>query len=173
MTVRAHLTARESRTSRWRDILPLLAVALPALALVALVATHGLSHLTPAPREPAAPLGPRAAALVAYAHAVRLTAEQQRVVDAAARTVPMPCHRGKTLADHCCSCNLGRSIDGLIKEQVARHGASAEQAAAAAAEWIRSVNPHAYSGGTCPEGRCDRPFADDGCGGMKEHGRAH
>lgn len=166
--MRAHLTARRRPDFRAGDIIPVLAVTVPSVALIAIVLTLAVARQSSSPRQATDPLGRRIVALLGHADSIRLSPEQQRIADTVAGVVPMPCHRGKTLAARCCACNLGKSIAGVIKEQIAQKGADAEQAKKAALEWIQSVNPGGYSGGACPGGRCRRPFREDGCAGMKE-----
>jgi hypothetical protein len=35
-------------------------------------------------------------------------------------------------------------------------------------DWIGRANPAGWSGAACERERCERPFREDGCGGMNE-----
>jgi hypothetical protein len=68
----------------------------------------------------------------------------------------------------CCPCNLGKSISGLASHLIAREGADAATVRQAVLDWVARTNPAGYSGAACDLKRCERPFREDGCGGMSE-----
>ena len=124
-----------------------------------------------APATSAPPLGDlrqRTAELIGYASSVRLTLEQQKVKTEALSGIPAPCGKGNSLAVRCCGCNLYKSITGLANHMIAREGADATRVRPAVLEWIALTNPGSYSGAACDRKRCERPFHEDGCGGMSE-----
>ncbi|MCS7199751.1 MAG: hypothetical protein RMI63_08970 [Caldimicrobium sp.] len=49
----------------------------------------------------------------------------------------------------------------MIKE-----GYSAEEVRAGVQKWFAFINPSGFSGDGCYKGRCEMPFAKNGCGGM-------
>jgi hypothetical protein len=54
----------------------------------------------------------------------------------------------------------------LSQYLIARQGAGVAQVQAKVKEWIAFVNPKGFSGVSCYNGGCARPFSKDGCGGM-------
>ena len=122
-----------------------------------------------APATPAAPSGDlreRTAELIGYASSVRLAPEQEKVKTEALSGIPAPCGKGNSLAVRCCGCNLHKSITGLANHMIAREGADTAHVRQAVLGWIARTNPARYSGAACDRKRCERPFHDDGCGGM-------
>lgn len=109
----------------------------------------------------------RTAVLVEHARSIRLTPEQERVKREALANMPAPCGNGNSLAMTCCGCNLGRTISGLASE-LAADGADAARVREAVLAWLSQTNPGGYSGAACSRKRCERPFHEDGCGGMKD-----
>ena len=103
-----------------------------------------------------------------YHREIRLTDEQQQVMDEALGPLPAPCCRDRSAATCCCSCNMARSWWGLTKHLIADRGLGAEEARAKVAQWIEFIHPNGYAGDACYRGRCGRPFRDDGCGGMTD-----
>ena len=108
----------------------------------------------------------QAAEFISYEKAIALTAEQEKVMEEALSSIPAPCCKQYSLATCCCPCNLAKSTWGLSKFLIARQHAGAAEVSAAAARWLRFINPNGYSGDACFKGGCARPFEDNGCGGM-------
>ncbi|MFQ5877256.1 MAG: hypothetical protein ACE5JH_06135 [Acidobacteriota bacterium] len=103
---------------------------------------------------------------IAYYDTIALTAEQERTKTEALSSLPAPCCGDYSSATCCCSCNLAKSVWGLSHYLIAELGYDAPRVREAAREWIRITNEEGYSGNACHAGRCDRPFEQDGCGGM-------
>ena len=110
----------------------------------------------------------RTVELMAYASSIHLTPEQQTIKTEALSAISTPCGNRSTLAVGCCRCNLGRTIGGLANHLIAREGADAARVRQAVLDWIDRTNPAGYSGAACDRKRCERPFGEDGCGGMNE-----
>jgi hypothetical protein len=106
--------------------------------------------------------------LIGYARSVRLTPEQASLKAAALEGIPAACGRRKTLDVRCCSCNLGKTVFGLASSLIAREHADAGRVRQAVMDWLEETNPRGYAGDACDRHRCDRPFREDGCGGMTE-----
>lgn len=104
--------------------------------------------------------------LIAYDQAVVLSPEQRTVMDHGLSSIPAPCCAEYSIATCCCPCNLARSVWGLSKFLIVQQHAGADQVNAAASEWLQFVNPGGYTGDACHTGGCNRPFAENGCGGM-------
>jgi len=98
---------------------------------------------------------------------IRLDKEQEKIKKAALTAIPAPCCSDKSAYTCCCTCNMSRSIWGLANYMIAKQGADATAVRAKAKEWIAYINPNGFSGKACYTGRCQRPFRQDGCGGMK------
>ena len=56
----------------------------------------------------------------------------------------------------------------MEKYWMAEEKKNAEEVRAAVAEWHQAINPAGFSGNACFNGGCGRPFAKNGCGGMKD-----
>jgi hypothetical protein len=97
---------------------------------------------------------------------IRLTPEQEAVKKTALEGLPAPCCSDKSAYTCCCECNVSRTIWGLSQYLIARQGAGVAQVQAKVKEWIAFVNPKGFSGVSCYNGGCARPFSKDGCGGM-------
>ncbi len=82
--------------------------------------------------------------------------------------IPAPCGNRNSLAVRRCGCNLFKSIGGLANHMIAREGADTGRVRQAVLDWIGRTNPGGYSGAACDRKRCERPFREDGCGGMNE-----
>lgn len=106
--------------------------------------------------------------LVGYAGSIQLTPEQQRVKIAALEGIPAACGRRNTLDVRCCSCNLGKTVSGLANTLIAGEHADVARVRQAVVDWLDETNPQGYAGDACDRHRCDRPFRQDGCGGMAE-----
>lgn len=103
-----------------------------------------------------------------YEKSIRLTPQQQKVKQAALRSIPAPCCKEYSIATCCCPCNLAKSIWGLANYAVARLGYDTVQTKALVLDWLRATNPGGYSGDSCYRGGCPKRFSANGCGGMKE-----
>jgi hypothetical protein len=156
------MTHRSSRlTAAVSTVLAVVACAWPATALdTSQAPPKSLISFTDARRQ--------AAEFIAYDHAITLTTEQQKVMEAALSTIPAPCCAVYSIATCCCPCNLAKSTWGLSKFLIAKQQATAAQVKAAASEWLRFTNPGGYTGDACFTKGCNRPFAANGCGGMDE-----
>jgi hypothetical protein len=95
-----------------------------------------------------------------------LTPAQQKVMTQALSSVPASCCAQYSVSTCCCPCNLARSVWGLSKTLIQKHGASESQVRRAVTEWLTFINPRGSAGNACFTGGCDRPFHKDGCGGM-------
>lgn len=111
----------------------------------------------------------RAAELISYDQSITLSAEQQRIMDAALSSIPAPCCAQYSIATCCCPCNLARAVWGLSKLLITREGADASQVKAAVNKWIALTNPGGYTGDACFTRGCERAFDHNGCGGMSEN----
>ena len=143
----------------------LLAVAALSAAPWALRAR---ASVPPVPGTAGGELRERTAELIGYASSIRLTPEQEKVKADALSGIPAPCGNRNSLAVRCCGCNLFKSIGGLANHMIAREGADAGRVRQAVLDWIDRTNPRGYSGAACDTNRCQRPFPEDGCGGMSE-----
>jgi hypothetical protein len=150
----------------------LLWIALGVLTVATLSAAPWLVRARTAPAAgPGAAddgLRQRTAELVGYASSIRLTPEQEKVKADALSAIKAPCGNRNSLAVRCCGCNLFRSIGGLANHMIAREGADGPRVRQAVLDWIGRTNSAGYSGAACDRKRCERPFREDGCGGMSE-----
>lgn len=105
---------------------------------------------------------------LSHYRSITLTADQERIMDAGLSGIPAPCCKQNSLATCCCPCNLAKSAWGLSKFLIARRNANSADVHAAALRWVHFVNPGGYSGDACSTGGCNRPFAQNGCGGMND-----
>jgi len=110
----------------------------------------------------------QAVELIGYARSIRLSTEQQQAKSEALASITAPCGNRNSLAVGCCPCNLGKSINGLANRMIAQEGADAPKVRQAVLDWIARTNPGGYSGAACDRKRCERPFHEDGFGGMSE-----
>lgn len=97
---------------------------------------------------------------------IKLNPKQEAVKKAALGTMRASCCRESSAYTCCCPCNLSRTIWGLSHYMIAREGATAQRVREKVREWIRFLNPSGFRGQACYNGRCERRFAEDGCGGM-------
>ena len=104
----------------------------------------------------------------AYNRSIQLTAEQRAVMHEALSGVRAPCCADRTAATCCCPCNMAKAWWGLSKYLIVEHGYGAGQVRQAVTDWIRFINPDGFTGDACYTGGCDRPFHENGCGGMNE-----
>lgn len=163
------------RTNRvWLIGAPLAVLALSAI----LYAGAPVSGRAPAP-ERTQPSGSgvavsftdarrQAAEFISYDRSIVLTPEQQKVMDAGLSPIPAPCCAAYSIATCCCPCNLAKSTWGLSKFLIAKQDASATEVRAAASEWLQFTNSAGYTGDACFTGGCNRPFSENGCGGMDD-----
>ena len=98
---------------------------------------------------------------------IKLTPEQEAVKKAALEPLRAQCCDDKSAYTCCCKCNISRTMWGLAHYMIAKQGAGAEEVRERVREWVSFINPKGYSGQACYRGGCGRPFARDGCGGMK------
>lgn len=105
---------------------------------------------------------------IEYYRTIQLTPEQERVKVAALAALKAPCCSKFTLATCCCPCNMSKSVWGMAAWLITERGYGVEQVRQAAVDWLEFINPSGFSGTSCFEGGCSRPFEHDGCGGMNE-----
>lgn len=110
----------------------------------------------------------RATEFMGYDRSITLTSGQREVKGRALSAIPAPCCKDYAIRTCCCPCNLARSVWGLARYAIAKRGYGEAQVKGAVQEWLRAVNTSGFSGSACHRGRCGRPFAADGCGGMDE-----
>ncbi|MEW6251204.1 MAG: hypothetical protein AB1716_11195, partial [Planctomycetota bacterium] len=85
-----------------------------------------------------------------------------------------------------CPCNLAKSVWGLSDYLIVERGYDAAAVREAALEWLRFIRPDYYQVrdlrqrgldpaeyglrdvDSCYDGLCERPFHEQGCGGMAE-----
>ena len=104
-----------------------------------------------------------------YNRSIELTPEQEKVRVEALEALPAPCCSQYSAATCCCPCNMALATWGLAKHLIVDEGYGVAEVRAAVAEWHRAINPEGFSGDVCSTtGGCGRPFAKNGCGGMKE-----
>ena len=103
-----------------------------------------------------------------YSNSIRLTPAQERIKAEALEGIPAPCCSEYTMATCCCPCNLAKSAWGLSNYLIAKKGASAGEVRVAVQRWLKVVNPGGFSGDVCSKGGCNRPFRQNGCGGMDQ-----
>ena len=141
---------------------------LSAAAALATVAAVGLSFAAetsdPVPFED---VKSQTLEFIGYAKSIRLTTEQDAIKREALEALPAPCCSDNTAYTCCCPCNMSLSIWGLSHLLITEHGQNAEQVRAKVEEWIDYIGPDGFSGNVCYTGGCARPFAKDGCGGMR------
>lgn len=156
------------RSRRW----PLVWIGLGVLAVAAFSAAPWALRARASAQPPqgtaSAELRQRTAELIGYASSIRLTPDQEKVKAEALSAIRAPCGNRNSLAVRCCGCNLFKSIGGLANQMIAREGADAARVRQAVLDWIGRTKPEGYSGAACDSKRCERPFHEDGCGGMSE-----
>jgi hypothetical protein len=155
---------RSKRTPRFTGVL--LGAVIAALSLE----IAGQRFLGEAPRQEGTPSGVReqAARFIAYDRSIHLTAEQEETNNRALLGIPAPCCSQFPMATCCCACNLAKAVWGLAKHLIVEKGYGAEQVRGEVESWIAAVNPGGFAGDACFKSRCNGPFHEDGCGGMRE-----
>jgi hypothetical protein len=104
----------------------------------------------------------------AYNQSISLTAEQRAVMNEASRSLPAPCCADRSAATCCCACNMAMSWWGLSKYLIAERGYGSDQVRETVAEWFQFINPDGFTGNACYAGGCNKPFNENGCGGMNK-----
>ena len=104
----------------------------------------------------------------AYNRSITLTAEQRAVMRKALASLPAPCCSDRTAATCCCPCNMAKTWWGLAKYLIAERDYGPDQVRETVADWIQFINPDGFTGNACYTGGCNRPFHENGCGGMDE-----
>ena len=99
---------------------------------------------------------------------IRLTPEQEEIKAAALSPLKAVCCKDFSALTCCCPCNFSKSLWGMTHSLITQKGYNAAQVQEAAKAWIAYVNPKGFSGDSCNTGGCNRPFAENGCGGMDE-----
>lgn len=99
---------------------------------------------------------------------IELSAEEERTKVRALERIPAPCCDDNPISTCCCPCNLAKAVWGMSARLIAHEGAGADEVERQVRGWLEGINPDGWAGDACYEGRCDRPFHVDGCGGMDE-----
>lgn len=105
---------------------------------------------------------------MAHYRSISLTPDQEAVMEEALTAIRAPCCSDRTAHTCCCDCNMAKTWWGLSKHLIADQGFNAEQVRIAVTEWFEFINPDGFSGNACYTGGCNRPFHQNGCGGMTE-----
>lgn len=103
-----------------------------------------------------------------YNQSIELTPEQEEVRTEALEALPAPCCSQFSAATCCCNCNMALATWGLAKHLIVDEGYGVAEVRGAVAAWHKAINPGGFSGDACFTGGCNRPFAKNGCAGMKE-----
>ena len=112
-------------------------------------------------------LGERMAQYIDYEQTIQLSAEEEAIKREALEAIPAPCCSDNSAYTCCCPCNMARTLWGLAAHLIRNEGAGAAQVRQAAESWIAEINPGGFSGDVCyTRGGCQRPMAENGCGGM-------
>ena len=101
-----------------------------------------------------------------YHREIELEPEQEMIFRRALAALPAPCCSNNTALTCCCPCNMAQSWWGLAKHLIANEGRGEDEVKQIVAEWFEFINPDGFSGDVCYTGGCNRPFAENGCGGM-------
>lgn len=101
-----------------------------------------------------------------YNQEIVLDAEQERIFRKALSEIPAPCCSNNPALTCCCPCNMAQTWWGLAKHLIANEGYGVDEVKAGVEEWIEFINPDGFSGDVCYTGGCNRPFHENGCGGM-------
>ena len=107
------------------------------------------------------------AEFMGYHRTIELTLEQRAVMKEALLPLAAPCCKDKSAYTCCCECNMGRSWWGLSKHLIVDRGMGAEEVRETVSEWLDFIHPNGAAGDSCYSGRCNLPFNQDGCGGMR------
>jgi len=108
------------------------------------------------------------AEFMGYNNSIKLTPEQEKLKTDVLSKIPAPCCTEYSIATCCCPCNLAKSVWGLSKYAIVNLNYDAKKLNDAVLEWIKFTHTNGFAGDSCSKGRCGAPFAQDGCGGMKE-----
>jgi|AutmiccommuBRH23_1029490.scaffolds.fasta_scaffold65444_3 hypothetical protein len=111
---------------------------------------------------------PQTRKFIEYYKTIRLTPEQEKIKTAALSPLKAVCCKDFSALTCCCPCNFSKSLWGMTHYLIAQKGYNAVQVQEAAKAWIAYVNPDGFSGDSCNTGGCNRPFAQNGCGGMDD-----
>lgn len=103
---------------------------------------------------------------LSYYESITLSSEQENLKTAVLSSMSAPCC-DDPLSTCCCPCNLAKTVWGLSNFLIAEYGYNAKQLEDTVTQWLNFTNPSGYSGVACYEGRCEFPFEQDGCGGMR------
>lgn len=106
------------------------------------------------------------AEFIGYERSIKLTQEQQAIKAEALDSIQAPCCQDYSILTCCCECNLAKSVWGLSKYLIVQRQFDATRVKRAVEDWLQFTNPSGYSGEACYRERCNKPFKDDGCGGM-------
>ena len=142
---------------------------LAALAIVANLAASGLFAATGRVRYDRPVFGDvrkETERFVDYSSAIRLTPEQERIKAEALDSIPAPCCKKFSMKTCCCPCNLAKSVWGLSNYLIAKKGYGTTEVKNAVVGWLAYINPKGFTGDACFKGGCNRPFAQNSCGGM-------
>jgi len=110
----------------------------------------------------------QAAEFITKYNTIVLTADQMQTRTEALTPIPAPCCREYSIDTCCCPCNLAKSTWGLAGVLIAEHGLDAPAVRSEVERWLEFTNRNGYTGDACHQGRCERPFDQNGCGGMDE-----
>jgi hypothetical protein len=103
-----------------------------------------------------------------YNRSITLTGEQRAVMRQALAGISAPRCADRTAATCCCPCNMAKAWWGLAKYLIAERGYGPDRVRDTVSDWIRFINPDGFTGNACYTGGCNRPFHENGCGGMDE-----
>lgn len=121
-----------------------------------------------------------------YYNAVTLTPEQESTMRNALLPLKAPCCDDNPMATCCCPCNLAKSVWGLSSYLILEKNYDADRVRESALQWLRftysnyyviqelknrGIDPGTYGlshENPCYVGKCELPFVDAGCGGMRE-----
>lgn len=103
-----------------------------------------------------------------YYNTIKLTPEQEKLKTEALSGLPAPCCSDTTMATCCCQCNHSKTVWGMTNYLITKLNYDKDQLRKAASEWIQFTHKNGIAGDACYKGRCNAPFHQDGCGGMKE-----
>ncbi len=106
---------------------------------------------------------------IEYYKMIHLTAAQEKIKSDALSSLHAVCCKDFSALTCCCPCNFSKALWGMANYLIAKKGYNAAQLQEAAKEWIAYVNPDGFSGDVCQTGGCNRPFAQNGCGGMDDN----
>ena len=162
---RKNMKSRKRRSSRTAWIVAIAVIAAGVIFLSTMpekasVATASPVEFTDVRSE--------TARFIEYNNSLELTAEQEAIKKEALTRIPAPCCSDNTAYTCCCPCNMAKTWWGLSNHLIADEGYGADEVQAAVEKWIAYINPDGFSGKACYIGRCSKPFAKNGCGGMNE-----